>query len=158
MTSSFLWGLCETHGLCSPLSPSVLLWQSLLKPVSAELILPWSSGMAPAPVSTPAALRALTAALPISNHPLGLTQGQHLDFVCFSALPQKAGQSSMDFTGPLRKGTLIYWQWCKFTRLIYRRERPAAGSLTQENCIFFCHWCVFLDANLSLTFCSCKKR
>lgn len=73
------------------------------------------------------------------------------------------GDSSMDFTCPFTKGTFIYWLWCKFTQVnLQKRERPAAGSLNTGRLHFFLSfsncWCVFLHANLSLTFCSCKKR
>lgn len=131
--------------------------------LTAELILwPVTQGMAPLPPAEHicSSLRSLDCELlPISNHHLEVTQWQHLYFICFSAVPQEVGDSSMDSTRPFRKGTVIYWLWCKFTRLIYRgereRERPAAAIAFFLS--FSNFWCIFLCANLPLAFCSCKK-
>lgn len=126
------------------------------EPLTAELILwPVTRGMAPLPPAEHicSSLRSLNwEPLPISNHHLEVTQWQHLYFICFSAVPQKVGDSSIDFTCPFRKGALIYWLWCKFTRLIYRRETSSRKSNTWK-LLFFCHL-VTLDVYSYMQICS----
>lgn len=115
-----------TAGLCSePLTAALILW-----PVTRE----WPRCFLP---STSAALWGHSTGS-LSPFP-AIIWRSHSDstFTLFVSLPchRKWGITVWISHGLSERG-LVYWLWCEFTKLAHRRE---SESLTQENCIFFCH-------------------